>query len=249
MRWPQSHAPPAYDRAVLPRRRSARALVLTYGVVTVVALVSEILRSPVADVAGWFAMPLLAEVVLVATNPPRPRPVMLVVAALGFSFLAEVLPDFLPTSASFITLLLLLTLAQACYVGAFWRLWRSSLVRTSPRWLIGYALVFMVGAFAVRAGAGSWLWPLLLYGILVAATAVLASALGLSAAFGGALFFVSATLSAMHRFTPGWDKPGLAFWIALTLLSAQALITLGVVRRGEATPSPAPHAAVRATIA
>ncbi|MGM0385392.1 MAG: hypothetical protein ACQERF_05340 [Actinomycetota bacterium] len=236
-----------------PRRNSARALLLTYLVVAAVAVVAEVFHSPLADVAGWFAMPLLAEMVLVSTNPPRPRPVVLVMAALGFSFLADLLSgllsDRLGEPAGFLVLLGLLTLAQVCYVAAFWRLWRSSLVRTSPRWLIGYGLLFVVGVFAVRDGAGSWFWALIVYGVLVAATAVLASALGLSAAFGGALFFVSATLAAMHRFTPGWDKPGLAFWIALTLLSAQALISLGVVRRWQAElPAPAPREVAGATI-
>lgn len=226
---------------MLPRRSSARAVLATYVVVAVVAVVAEIFRSPLADVAGWFAMPLLAEVVLLSTDPPRPRPVVLVMAALGLSFLGDVLPDLLPDPAAFVVLLSLLALAKACYVTAFWRLWRSSLVRTSPRWLIGYGAVFVVGVFAVRAGAGAWFWPVLAYGVLVAATAVLASALGLPAAFGGALFFVSATLAVMHRFAPGWDKPGLGFWIALTLLAAQGLITLGVVGRWQA-PMPRPAA-------
>lgn len=232
-----------------PRRNSARALLLTYLVVAAVAVVAEIFHSPLADVAGWFAMPLLAEMMLVSTNPPRPRPVVLAMAALGLSFLADLLSDLLDEPAGFLVLLGLLTLAQACYVAALWGSWRSSLVRTSPRWLIGYAMLFVVGVFAVRDGAGSWFWALLAYGVLVAATAVLASALGLSAAFGGALFFISATLTAMHRFTPGWDKPGLAFWITLTLLSAQALITLGVVRRWQAEiPAPAPREVAGATI-
>ncbi|NCD16698.1 MAG: hypothetical protein EOL91_05185 [Actinobacteria bacterium] len=222
---------------MLPRRNSARALVVAYVVVAVVAVVAEIFRSPLADVAGWLALPLLAELVLVSTDPPRPRPVVLVVAALALSFLADVAADLLAEPAAFVTLLGLLTLAQLCYVAAFRGLWRSSLLRTSPRWLIWYGLLYVVGVFAVRAGAGDWFWPLLAYGVLVAATAVLASALGLSAAFGGALFFVSASLAAMHRFTPGWDKPGLGFWIALTLLAAHGLITLGVVRRWQAEPA------------
>ncbi|NCD19807.1 MAG: hypothetical protein EOL89_07470 [Actinobacteria bacterium] len=234
---------------MLPRRNSARALLAAYLVVAVVAVVAEIFHSPLADVASWFAAPLLAELVLVSTNPPRPRPVILVMGAFSLTFLATIAGDLLDGPAGFLALLGLLTLTQACYVAAFWGLWRASLVRTSPRWLIGYGILFTVGVFAVREGSGPWFWALLAYGVLVAATAILASALGLSAGFGGALYFVSATLAVMHRFTPGWDKPGLAFWIALTLLAAQALIALGVVRRWQAAlPAPAPREAVGTTI-
>ena len=116
---------------MLPRRNSARALVVAYVVVAVVAVVAEIFRSPLADVAGWLALPLLAELVLVSTDPPRPRPVVLVVAALALSFLADVAADLLAEPAAFVTLLGLLTLAQLCYVAAFRGLWRSSLLRIS----------------------------------------------------------------------------------------------------------------------
>lgn len=219
------------------RRQSARLLLGAYLVVIVVLLVAEVFGSPLALVAGWFALPLLAELVVVSTDPPRPRAVVLVLVALACGFGAEVLTDLDAGDTGFPVRLALLALAHLGYVAALWPLRRESLAYTRSRWLVGYGLLFAILFFALRTGAGELLWPMVGYGVLVTAAAVLVSALGLSAAFGGAFLFLSSALMAMYRFVPAWDRPGMEFWILLTWLSAQLLIVLGVVQRWQGEPA------------
>lgn len=206
-------------------------LLATYVVVVVVVLVAEAFGSPLAVVAGWFAMPLLAEMVVVSVDPPRPREVVLVVAALGFFFLGHALPGLLPADAGVSVLFVMHGVGFAGYLAALFPQRRESLAWTKRSWLGGYGLFYVVLVFAVRDRSGPLLVPLLVFGAIAVAVAILSSALGLSAAFGGALVLLSNGLTAMHEFTPGWDKPGLGFWIALTGLAGQGLFMAGVLQR------------------
>lgn len=214
---------------MLPHRRSARSVLAVYAVVTLVVLAAELLGSELAEVAGWFAAPLLAEALWLSTDPPRSRLARFMMLGFGFSFLGDAAPDLVPPGAAFLVMVTFFLLAQVSYVVGLWGLRRRSVARTWPR-VVPYALAYLLVYFAVRDGAGALLLPVLLYAAVLAAMAVLATALGWAGALGGALFIVSDALLAMGRFTPGWDRPAMGAWIMATYLAAQALLLLGVLQ-------------------
>lgn len=219
---------------MLPRRASGRLLLAVYAAVGLVVLAAEVAGSQLAVVAGWFTIPLLAEALLVSTDPPRPRPVVLLVVSLLLFAAGNVVTDFLPEDLAVPVLTAFEGVGLVLALVALAPLRGETIATRRRSWLVGYALFYLVIVFAVRENSGALFVPLLAFGAVALAVAVLATALGVTAGFGGLLVVLSSALAVMHRFTPGWDKPGLGFWIQLTQLFGLAMLTLGALGRWQA---------------
>lgn len=64
--------------------------------------------------------------------------------------------------------------------------------------------------------------------------AVLATGVGRTVAIGAVIFVVSDSLIALRAFVEDFPLPLSGFWVMLTYIAAQVLITHGVMTRGRA---------------
>ncbi|MFD8976327.1 lysoplasmalogenase [Streptomyces sp. NPDC059593] len=201
-------------RAATP---TSQALLAAFGLAAAVDLVSLLAG---AELGHQLAKPLLMPL-LAAYAVTRGAPKLLVAALLlGWGGDVFLLSDadraFLVGMGSFAA-------GHVCYLVLFGRR------RTSPLLGAGYA--------AALVGTVALLWPDLPadlripvagYSLLLAAMAYRASSLGLLAGLGGALFLLSDTLIATG--VAEWPQlPAPDFWVMLTYIAAQYLLTAGVL--------------------
>ncbi|MFI9120664.1 lysoplasmalogenase [Streptomyces bikiniensis] len=212
-----SPAPAAVPPAVRATPVS-RALLAAFGLAAAADLVSLLAGAELGhQIAKPLLMPLLA-----AYAATRGAPKLLVVALL-FGWGGDV---FLLSDADWAFLVGMGSFAagHVCYLVLFGRR------RTSPALGALYA--------AALAGTVALLWPDLPaelripvagYSLLLTAMACRASSLGLLAGLGGALFLLSDTLIATG--VAEWPQPPAPdFWIMLTYIAAQCLLTTGALR-------------------
>ncbi|WP_406057233.1 lysoplasmalogenase [Streptomyces sp. NBC_01077] len=198
-------------------RGLARVLLAAFGLATAVDLISLLAGAELGhQIAKPFLMPLLA-----AYAVTRGAPKLLTVALL-FGWGGDV---FLLSDADWAFLVGMGSFAagHVCYLVLFGR------GRTSPPLGALYA-VALVGTVVL-------LWPDLPadlripvagYSLLLTAMAYRASALGLLAGLGGALFLLSDTLIATG--VAEWPQlPVPDFWVMLTYIAAQYLLTAGAL--------------------
>lgn len=185
----------------------------------------------VESVTKALLVPALA-VWVVAVGGPR-----LLVAALFFSWIGDVALEidglFLLGMAGF-------ALAHVCFVTWFVR--NGALDGLRRRWW-----VVLVGLAAWGATIAS-LWgplgeeepglqaPILVYSLLLTATAVTAFGVSVVAGLGGALFLLSDTLIALDIAGMSRPEPG-GVWVMVTYLLAQLLLAVGIVHTDRARSS------------
>lgn len=228
---------------MLPRRPLSRALLGALAIVTVVHLTGKWAGADrFSDVTQWLLMPLLAAALLAEATRPRRRLVLLTAVALGFSWLGDTAPDLTTGDASFLVMVGFFLVAQVVYIVAFWPT-RGESVAYRRRWLL-IPYVAAIGALVVACApnAGTLLVPVLVYGLCLGAMAVLATGVNLPVALGGAVFLVSDGLIALEAFSR-IELPRSGFWVMLTYVLAQALITVGVL-----TANRPRHTAARAAV-
>lgn len=223
---------------------AARVWVAVTVVLVVVHLVAQLTGAEdLARVSQWTLMPAVAAVVLTATRWPRGHVVTWTLVALGFSWLGDLVPSLVGDDAAFLVMVGFFLLAQVAYVVAFAPLVRRSVLHTRPVLLLPYAAVLVVLVGLCAPGADALLVPVALYGGVLVAMAVLATALGRLGAAGGAVFLVSDGLIALEAFVPWWDLAGQGFWVMLTYTVGQGLLAAAVIGRNVAerrAPEPRP---------
>lgn len=163
-------------------------------------------------------MPLLAAWVISRRGP------RLVVAALGFSWLGDVLLQF---DGLFIAGMGAFALAHVCYVTYFAGRPRIAAV-------VGYAVAWAVLMALLLPSLGALQIPIALYSLLLTATAVMSTRHSLTAAIGGGLFLLSDTLIAVRL--AGIDLPLGGVLVMSTYIAAQYLLASSTSRR-EHTPA------------
>lgn len=210
----------------MPRRRSSRIALGCFGVVAAVDVVAELLgwRS-IAFGCRLLLMPSLAWYAC-STGSVRRRPVILLLVALGFSWLGDL-------SAAVLLKIGFFLVAQIVYVVAFWPSWPRSLIARPPL-ALAYGLALTGVVAVVAAAAGPLAVPVGVYGASLTVMALLATGMGRLTGLGGALFLVSDIVLAVELFVAPGAIPHALFVNMALYLPAQLLITLGVLR-GAAT--------------
>ncbi len=219
---------------------SVRWALRLFAAVLVVHLGAQLAGAPIlAELTQWLLMPLIATMVWLGGGSRRTRGtplVRLTLLALGFSWLGDLLPNFVPGPGAFFVLVGMFALAQAGYAVAFWPYRHASLLRTP--WVIGYGVAAAVLIAVCVPGAG-FRWPAVVgYALIITVMAVLATGVDRLAGIGGVLFMISDSLLALNMFWPGWDLPGQGFWVMLTYAVGQLLIALGVLRASAPAAAP-----------
>ncbi|MBM7460981.1 lysoplasmalogenase [Rhodococcus coprophilus] len=201
--------------------------------VTVVHLVAQLVDpdSLVTDATQWLLMPLLALGLAASTEPRRDRLVKLILLALAFSWLGDAAPDLFDGDAAFLVLIGFFLCAQITYIAAFLP-YRDRSVLHTKRWVLALYAVAVVVLVAVCApGAGALAVAVVIYGLCIATMAVLATGVSRAVAWGAVVFVISDSLIALNAFVDGFSLPATGFWIMITYICAQALITGGVLSR------------------
>ncbi|WP_030571333.1 lysoplasmalogenase [Streptomyces aureocirculatus] len=172
-------------------------------------------------------MPLLAAYVTLRQGPRLLTAALLLGWGGDTLLLADADPAFLTGMASFAA-------GHVCYLTLFRRYGNSTRPRTA------FVAAAYAGALVVTV---TLLWPDLPpdmcvpvagYSLLLTAMAFGATTLGRTAAAGGALFLLSDTLIATD--VADWPQaPRPDFWVMLTYIAAQALLTRAVLTSGSAT--------------
>lgn len=161
------------------------------------------------------------------------RSAMLLFVALAFSWLGDGAAWFFPFLGDELpAMLLCFGLAHLAYMALFAFRIRE---RRVPPWSLVYAVWYGIMIAVLWPHLGPLLIPVIIYGTVLAGTAVLATRGGPITASGGALFLASDTLLALRLFLPGVSEAATGPWIMLTYCAGQALLVLGVallLRRG-----------------
>jgi uncharacterized membrane protein YhhN len=207
----------------MPRRRSSRVALGCFVTVAVVDLVAEFFGwQPIALVCRILLMPLLAWCCWSAAVR-RTRLVILVLIALGFSWLGDLSAPVLIKISFFL-------IAQILYIVAFRPYWRRSVIARPPVLIVyGIALAALIGV--VTAAAGPLAVPVAVYGTSLAVMAVVATGVGRLTGIGGALFLISDIVLAVELFVAPGVIPYALFVNMALYLPAQLMITLGVLER------------------
>jgi uncharacterized membrane protein YhhN len=175
-------------------------------------------------------MPLLAGYLLAASGRPLTRRTLLVLVALAFSWLGDLLlmgrgeGFFLAGLGGFL-------LAQVTYITAFAPSVRSGPLGRRPVLALPYVLAW-AGLVAVLAPSlGSLLVPVMLYGAALLTMAATATGVHAWTAVGAALFVVSDSLIALTRLSDAvpLSSSAAGALVMSTYAVGQGLIVAGVV--------------------
>lgn len=176
-------------------------------------------------------MPLLAlaAVWAAATIRPWPRGAMaMLLAAIVCSWLGDGAATFFPMFDDELPMMLLsFGLAHVAYVLLMWR-GRGIARGGFPVWSLSFVAVYAVLMVLLLPHTGGFAVPVMMYGLLLAATAAFASRCGPVIAWGGVWFLVSDAVLAFRLFLPdampGWTSP----LVMLTYTLGQGLLVSGI---------------------
>lgn len=207
-----------------------------------------LIDSPFAGASKLWLMPLLAIGLLCTSVGLRPWPLeaMLVLfAALGFSWFGDGAATFFPMFDDELPMMLLcFGLAHVAYVLIMWR--GVGIARGGfPRWSIVYVAAYMVLMALLLPHTGSLTIPVMIYGVLLVATAAFAARCGKTIAWGGAAFLTSDAILAFRIFVPEAMPDWTSGAVMFTYCLGQGLLVYGIFaalrRRSSGEPTLAPR--------
>lgn len=203
-------------------------------VVTVVHLGAQVAAPDgvVADLTQILLMPALLWVLLTGTPNPKSLLIKLVGVGIALSWLGDTLPRFADdgSDVGFALMLVPFFLAQLAYVAAFLPFASRSIIRRRPALLAPYVILLAVVIAVSADGAGALFPAVVLYGLVIVGMAVLATGIDVVATTGAVLFLISDGLIALSAFA-ALELPLHGFWVMLTYVLGQTLITLAVSHR------------------
>ncbi|AXE77191.1 lysoplasmalogenase [Streptomyces atratus] len=208
------------------RERLVRPLLIAFLVASAVDLFGLLSDVPVAHlVAKPLLMPLLAGYAAARRGPG------LLIAALLFGWGGDTLLLF-DADAAFLIGMGSFAAGHVCYLWLFGRA-RSSLP-------VGFVYAAVLVTFVALLWSGlpaDMRIPMTGYSLLLTAMAYRAGTLGRYAAAGGALFLLSDALIATG--IADWPQlPAPDFWVMLTYIAAQFLLTVGALAPGAKCTAP-----------
>lgn len=215
--------------------RSALVALVVLGAATATNLAAQLLgAATLAETSQWFLMPALAAALWCTTAASRSRLERLVLLALGFSWVGDVLPDFFTGDAAFLAMVGGFLCAQVVYAVAFRPFWRESVLHLHPAAgaVYGFLAITLV-TLCLPGTSGLLSLAVVVYAACLTAMAVLATGVHRLTWVGALLFLFSDALIALGAFA-GFAPPASGFWVMATYVLGQALIVAGVVSRGGA---------------
>jgi uncharacterized membrane protein YhhN len=206
-----------------------------YAAVSVLHIAGHVASLPAVTTATKpLLMPVLAAFLLSASPRPLTRMVRIVLGALAFSWLGDVLLEFsrlADSDALFLAGLGGFLVAQVLYILAFTPVVRSSHPPRPPLWALLYVLYGAVLVGFLGAELGELLLPVAVYAVAICTMGIVASGVNAHTAVGAALFVASDTVLAVGRFTglSTLAENSERVLVMTTYLLAQGLIVVGAV--------------------
>ncbi|WJL95350.1 lysoplasmalogenase family protein [Microbacterium sp. ET2] len=202
---------------------------LPYGLVAAVHVISLAAgASAVAAPTKLLLMPLLAVGVAWTLRGAIARtPGILLLIALGLSWLGDSAGTFFPFAPTVPMMLLCFGLAHLAYIALFWGFLSRGPV---PPWAVAYAVWWGALLAVLWPHLGALLLPVAIYGLVLGGTAIAASRAGVMIAVGGAFFLTSDSILAFDLFWPEAPTAVTGPLVMLTYTIGQGLIALGAVR-------------------
>lgn len=177
-------------------------------------------------------MPALALAVVWALWDVRPWPRgagILLLLGIAASWLGDGAGLFVPNLPTVAMMILFFAIAHIAYIVLFARAPGMTGVRRVPRWSAVFLVWYIAMVAYLAPHTGSLLIPVVIYGVVLGATAALAPRLSPIVALGGIFFLISDTVLAFRLFI---DIPGILGDVLImpTYTLGQGLIAYGVVR-------------------
>ena len=214
--------------------RRPALLLVSYALVCAVHVLSQALElTGVAMLTKPLLMPLLAAYLVSAVQRPFTRPVRVVLAALAFSWLGDVLLEVarrVDSDLVFMAGIGGFLVAQVLYIVAFTPLVRAATPPRPPVWALAYVLYGVGLVVLLGPDLGEFLVPVAVYAAAICTMGIVASGVNGFTALGAAVFVASDSMIALGEFTDLWT---LAHnWqrvlVMTTYTVAQALLVHGV---------------------
>jgi uncharacterized membrane protein YhhN len=214
--------------------RGPALLLVSYALVCSVHVISQALElAAVAMVTKPLLMPLLAAYLVSVVQRPFTRLVRVVLAALAFSWLGDVLLEAarrVDSDLLFMAGIGGFLVAQVLYIVAFTQLVRASTPPRPPVWALVYVL-YGVGLVALLGpDLGEFLVPVAMYAAAICTMGIVASGVNRFTALGAAVFVASDSMIAVGEFSDLWTLAD--NWqrvlVMTTYTVAQALLVHGV---------------------
>ena len=217
---------------LMPRRTSSRAwAVVPFLLLAVVHLIA--LGAGLPELADWtkpLLMPALMLAVLIGAGRRGGIGIVLIVAALAFSWLGDVLLSS-PGDIGFLLGLAAFFLAHLVYLVAFSSSFRR---RRVPPLAALYVLWWLAFVLLLQPSLGTLLIPVAAYGLVLGASGAVALATNRLTALGALLFVCSDSLLACRIFLPDFELVQQDLIIMALYLAGQGLIVWGAVRSAAA---------------
>lgn len=226
----QAPSVPRHDDELQRRRVLFASAFLPYTVVSLLHVVLLAVDSPLAAPTKLLLMPLLAVPVVVSARRLVPRSTLiLLLAAVFFSWLGDGAGTFFPGGPELPLMLLFFGIAHVAYILLFAR---HLSTRRMPWWALVYAGWWVAMIAVLGPHTGGLLVAVALYGLVLAGTAAFAARCHPVIAVGGSFFLASDTILAFRLFRPDslppWSSPAvmLTYTIGQGMIVAGALVAL-----------------------
>ncbi|WP_288873370.1 lysoplasmalogenase family protein [uncultured Microbacterium sp.] len=187
-------------------------------------------ESPLAGPTKLLLMPLLAVPVVLSARKLVPRSALLMLlAALLFSWLGDGAEAFFPRAPELPLMLLFFGIAHVAYILLFAR---HLAMRRMPWWVLIYVAWWVAMIATLGPHTGVLLIAVAVYGLVLGGTAAFSARCHPLVAVGGAFFLMSDTILAFRLFLPdalpSWSSPAvmLTYTIGQGLIVAGALLSL-----------------------
>ena len=221
---------PRRDEDAARRRMLFASAFLPYIAVALLHVVLLATDSPLAAPTKLLLMPLLAVPILASARRLTPRSTLiLLLAAVFFSWLGDGAGTFFPGGPELPLMLLFFGIAHVAYILLFAR---HLSVRRVPWWALVYAGWWVAMIAVLGPHTGDLLIAVALYGLVLGGTAAFSARCHPVIAVGGAFFLASDTILAFRLFLPdslpSWSSPAvmLTYTIGQGLIVGGALLTL-----------------------
>ncbi|MGO4487611.1 lysoplasmalogenase [Microbacterium sp. 2RAF4] len=223
----QAPSAPRHDDELQRRRVLFASAFLPYIVVSLLHVILLAIDSPLAAPTKLLLMPLLAVPVVVSARRLLPRSALiLLLAAVFFSWLGDGAGTFFPGGPELPLMLLFFGIAHVAFILLFAR---HLSTRRMPWWALVYAGWWVAMIAVLGPHTGGLLLAVALYGLVLAGTAAFSTRCHPVIAVGGAFFLASDTILAFRLFLPDslppWSSPA----VMLTYTIGQGLIVTGAL--------------------
>ncbi len=204
---------------------------LPYVAMSIVHVTLLFIESPFGGPTKLWLMPLLALGVLSTSTGIHPWPwpaLILLIVAIGFSGLGDGSATFFPMFDDELPMMLAcFGLAHVVYVVIMWRV-RGISRGGFPLWSLVYVVAYAVLMVLLVPHTGALTVPVMLYGLLLVATAAFAARCGPIIAWGGAWFLMSDAILAFRLFRPEIMPDWTSGTVMLTYCLGQGLLVYGI---------------------